>query len=236
MRIDKLISSCGIASRTEITRAASKGLITVDGKPIKKASEHIDPKVNRVVYCGEEVIYREFTYIMLNKPQGYVCSTDDPRDKTVLELLPERLQKLELFPCGRLDKDTTGLVILTNNGQLAHRMLSPKHHVEKVYFFGSRDKVTEDDVKRLEPGIALEDGYVTKPAKIEMIDDKLGYITLTEGKYHQIKRMLEAVDNKITMLERVSFAGIPLDKTLERGKWRELSREEEALLESYGIC
>jgi len=235
MRLDKLISSMGIASRTEITRAASSGLITVDGAVEKKTARQIDPKVNKVVYRGEEVVYREFTYVMLNKPQGYVCSTDDPRERTVLELLPERLRKLDLFPCGRLDKDTVGLVILTNNGQLAHRMLSPKHHVEKVYFFGSRDKVTDEDVKRLEPGIALEDGYVTKPAKIEMIEDKLGYITLTEGKYHQIKRMLEAVDNKITMLERIAFAGIPLDNTLGRGEWRYLSEDEEKKLEANGI-
>ena len=231
MRLDKLISSCGIASRTEITKAAAKGLITVDGKTVTKPSVHVDPEVNKVVYCGEEIIYREFYYVMLNKPQGYVCSTDDPRERTVLELLPERLQKLDLFPCGRLDKDTLGLVILTNNGQLAHRMLSPKHHVDKVYFFTARDKVSEDDVQKLENGVDIGEGYITKPAKVEMIEDKLGYITLTEGKYHQITRMLEAVGNKIERLERVAFAGIPLDNTLKRGEWRMLTDEEEKMLE-----
>jgi len=235
MRLDKLISSCGMASRTEISKAASAGQITVDGKVVTKPAQHVDPAVNKVVFKGEEVVYREFHYIMLNKPAGYVCSTDDPRERTVLELLPERLRKLDLFPCGRLDKDTLGLVILTNNGQLAHRMLSPKRHVDKVYFFGARDAITDDDIQRLCEGVDIGEGYITKPAKVEMIEDKLGYITLTEGKYHQIKRMLEAVGNKITMLERIDFAGVVLDNTLKRGEWRYLSAEEQAVLEANGI-
>ncbi len=233
MRIDKLLSEMGICSRTESKKAAKAGNICVDGIPIKAADMHIDPEINTVTYFGETVKYKKFTYIMLNKPEGYISATDDPREKTVLELLDEREQRLGLFPCGRLDKNTLGLLILTNDGELCHRLLSPKHHVSKVYYFRAERHITEDDRERLESGVML-DNELTKPASLLLCEDKMsGYLTLTEGKFHQVKRMLEAVCNKVIYLERVEFANIPLDTSLGRGEWRELTSAEEKHLKSF---
>ncbi|MBQ8510357.1 MAG: rRNA pseudouridine synthase [Clostridia bacterium] len=233
MRIDKLLSEMGIATRTESAKAARAGGITVDGVPVKRADIHIDPDKNAVTYLGQPVIYRRFTYIMLNKPEGYVSATDDPKERTVLELLDDRHRRLGLFPCGRLDKNTLGLLILTNDGGLTHRLLSPKHHVTKVYAFSAERIVTEEDRQRLEAGVTI-DGELTRPAKVVLNDDRMsGKITLTEGRYHQIKRMLEAVCNKCIALERIEFGGIPLDPALKRGEWRPLTAEEEALLTSH---
>ena len=232
MRIDKLISECGFASRSEASKAARKGNVTVNGVPVKDLSKHIDPEKDIVTYFGEVVAYQKNVYIMMNKPEGYVSSTDDKSAPIVLELLDERLQNLGLFPCGRLDKYTVGLLILTNDGAAAHRMLSPKKHVEKVYGFTLAHAITAEEVARLEAGVDIG-GFVTKPCHVKMETEVKGTITLTEGKYHQIKRMAEAVGNKITYLERLSFAGILLDDTLERGEWRYLNDEEMALIEPY---
>lgn len=226
MRIDKFLSEMGKATRKESAAFARQGKILVNGVPVKKADVHINPESDTVTLCGVRVGYKKFTYIMMNKPEGYVSATEDGRERTVLDLLNEEERRKNLFPCGRLDKNTLGLIILTNDGESAHRLLSPKHHVSKVYKFKSRLPVSSEDKKRLEDGIDIG-GYVTKPCKIELSSDTEGTITLTEGKYHQIKRMLEAVDNKITYLERISFGGIELDPSLERGQWRYLTEEEE---------
>ena len=233
MRIDKFISELGVASRKEAAQAAKRGLLLVDGAPVKDTSKHIDPEVNRVTYMGRELTYNRFVYIMLNKPEGYVSATEDTRLPVVTSLLSEELQKRELFPVGRLDRDTVGLMILTNDGTLAHRVLSPRHHVEKVYRFECAVPMTDGAEERFKNNITLADGYECKSAVLVCDDDRLGgYITLTEGKYHQIKRMVAATDNRVTYLERVSFAGIGLDRTLSRGEWRELSAEEASLLKS----
>ena len=234
MRVDKFLSNMGIASRTESSKAARQGGILVNGVAVKKADVHIDPDKDEIIFCGRKIEYRKYTYILMNKPDGVVSATEDGRDKTVIDLLPEELQKLNLFPCGRLDKHTLGLVMLTDDGDLAHRLLSPKHHVKKKYFFESKFPLTDDEIKYLEAGATLEDGYVTKPSVIELgADGKSGYITLVEGKYHQIKRMLEAVNNKITYLERVTFGPLSLDENLERGQWRFLTQNEIEQLEAY---
>ena len=234
MRVDKFLSNMGIASRTESSKAARQGGILVNGVAVKKADVHIDPDKDEIIFCGHKIEYRKYTYILMNKPDGVVSATEDGRDKTVIDLLPEELQKLNLFPCGRLDKHTLGLVMLTDNGDLAHRLLSPKHHVKKKYFFESKFPLTDDEIKYLEAGATLEDGYVTKPSVIELgADKKSGYITLVEGKYHQIKRMLEAVNNKITYLERVTFGPLVLDESLARGEWRFLTKNEIEQLETY---
>ena len=200
MRLDKFLSNMGKATRSECARLAKSGKITVNGTPVKKCDIHIDPEKDCIVFCGTPVIYKKYTYIMLNKPEGYVSATDDEREKTVLDLLPDEERRLGLFPCGRLDKNTLGLVILTNDGDSAHRLL--------------------------ESGVDIG-GYNTKPCKITLSQPTCGEITLTEGKYHQIKRMLEAVNNKITYLERISFGGIMLDSSLDRGEWRYLTEDEE---------
>ena len=171
---------------------------------------------------------------MLNKPEGVVSATEDGRDKTVLDLLPPDVRTRGMFPCGRLDKNTLGLMLLTDNGELAHRLLAPKSHVSKIYKFKSKFAVSQSDALRFEKGLTLEDGYETKPARIELTGNgDEGYITLVEGKYHQIKRMLEAIDNKITYLERVSFGPLALDEGLERGEWRYLTAEEISALEAH---
>jgi 16S rRNA pseudouridine516 synthase len=233
VRLDKFIVESGIASRSEITKVAKNGGVTVNGQIVRRASGHIDPTTDTVTYLGREVIWREFTYVMLNKPDGYVSATDDLLNPTVLTLLPEELQKIGLFPCGRLDKNTLGLMILTNNGPLSHKLLAPKNHVSKKYRFTVKFPISENDRLELESGVDIG-GYTTAPCQVEMIDEKNGYITLTEGKYHQIKLMAEAVHNQITYLERVSFGPVVLDESLERGRWRYLTEDEERALESHG--
>ncbi len=235
MRIDKFISECGIASRKEAAAAAKRGLLLVDGAPERDTSRHIDPNVNKITFMGRELSYSKYTYVMLNKPEGYVSATEDSKLPVVTELLPEELRRRELFPVGRLDRDTVGLMILTNNGTLAHDLLSPKRHVEKVYYFKCAEPMAEGAEERFAESITLADGYECKSACLLCDNDRLGgYITLTEGKYHQIKRMVAAIGNKVTYLERISFGKIELDKSLSRGKWRELSAEEIKILEAQG--
>ncbi len=232
MRIDKFLSDMGVAARSEARAACRAGLLLVDGVPVKDSSAHIDPDRATVTYKGNVIGYRKYTYIMLNKPEGYVSATEDSRLPVVTELLSEELQRLGLFPVGRLDRDTVGLMILTNNGQLAHRVLSPKHHVEKVYRFTSAEPMREGVEDEFRDGVTLADGYECKSAVIELDPDRLGgFITLTEGKYHQIKRMVASTHNRVTSLERVSFAGIALDESLERGASRFLTDSEIELLE-----
>lgn len=233
MRIDKLLSELGLCTRREAAKIAKSGGVLVDGKPVKDLSSHIDPEVNRVTFQGREVIYNKYTYVMLNKPTGYVSATDDKSLPYVTELLPEELRRRELFPVGRLDRDTTGLMILTNNGVLAHSLLSPKHHVKKEYFFTAAEPLSLGTEEAFRDGVTLADGYECKSAEIYLSDDRCsGRIVLTEGKYHQIKRMIASRDNRVTSLRRISFGGIPLDESLDSGSWRYLTDEEIDLLES----
>lgn len=233
MRLDKFIVESGLASRSEITKVAKNGGVTVNGQIVRRVSGHIDPTTDKVTYLSKDVIWREFTYVMLNKPEGYVSATEDDKFPTVITLLPDELQRIGLFPCGRLDKNTLGLMILTNNGPLSHKLLAPKNHVSKKYRFKVKFPISEDDVRALESGVDIG-GYITAPCKVEMTDEKEGYITLTEGKYHQIKLMAEAVHNQITYLERVTFGPIKLDEKLERGEWRHLTEDEQNALEAHG--
>lgn len=233
MRLDKMISECGLASRSECGRAAKAGRITVNGKPVKRADEKIDPERDSVTYCGIPVQYHRFVYLMLNKPDGYISATEDGRGEPVVtDLLPAEYRKMGVFPCGRLDKHTVGLMLLTNNGVLAHRLLSPKQHVSKSYGFHVKFPLSEQDVLSLENGVDIG-GYVTMPCKIRLTAEKEGVITITEGKYHQIKLMMEAVHNQITYLERLTFGPLTLDSSLARGAWRTLTDAESAQLQCY---
>ena len=228
MRIDKFISELGVASRKEAAKIAKSGGVLVDGVPVKDLSKHIDPDLQKITFQGRELSYSKYVYVMLNKPEGYVSATEDSKLPVVTELLDEELQKRELFPVGRLDKDTVGLMILTNNGTLAHLLLSPKRHVAKKYYFESAEALSENAEELFEKGITLRDGYECKSAKIELDEGrKSGIITLTEGKYHQIKRMIASFDNKVTYLKRITFADIPLDESLSEGDWRYLTKDEE---------
>ena len=230
MRLDKFLAETGRFSRKEAAAAVKRGLVSVDGAVARRPDDHIDPETQTVACWGEVIPYRKFTYLMLHKPEGVVSASDDPRDLTVISLLPEPLRRIGLFPCGRLDKDTTGLLILTNDGEGAHFVLSPKRHVPKTYYFEVAEPLSRETAKRLESGIVLADGYETKPAKIALSEDGCsGHITLIEGKYHQIKRMMGAAGNRITALKRITFGSIALDETLSPGAWRYLTKEEENL-------
>lgn len=227
MRIDKFLSVTGTATRTEAKKAIRAKAVSVNGVAVTSADTHIDPFNDDVLYFGEKIIYREYTYIMMNKPDGVVSATEDGRDKTVIDLLPSSVKSDKLFPCGRLDKNTLGLMLITDNGDLAHELLSPKSHVSKSYRFKAAEPISLEDANRFEAGVTLADGYVTMPAKIELSEKgDEGIITLKEGKYHQIKRMLGALNNKIIYLERITFGPLKLDQGLARGEWRFLTEEE----------
>lgn len=231
MRIDKFISECGLASRRECAQAAKRGLVLVDGAPVRDVSVHIDPDRQSVSYLGTPVKYNKYVYVMLNKPQGYVSATEDSSLPVVTELLPDDLRRKGLFPVGRLDRDTTGLMILTNNGVLAHALLSPKHHVAKRYFATFAEPMRAGAEAEFRHGVTLADGYECKSAEILCSPDRMGAeITLTEGKYHQIKRMAGAMGNRVVTLTRLSFSDITLDSDLELGHWRYLTDCEIASL------
>ena len=234
MRLDKLLGMTGCATRSESKKIIRSGGVTVNGRVARSPDEKVDPQNDEVFFCGRAVVYRKYTYILMNKPEGVVSATEDGKDKTVIDLLPDDMRKNDLFPCGRLDKNTLGLMLITDNGELAHRLLAPKSHVEKKYYFKSKFPLTEEEAKKFENGLVLDDGYETKPAKIELRGDgNEGVITLVEGKYHQIKRMLDALGNKITYLERISFGPLKLDEKLKRGEWRYLNGDEISAIESH---
>ncbi len=228
MRLDKFLASTGSVTRSEAGKLCRIGKVTVNGKIEKDCSVKMDPEKDTVNLMGNTVKYRKYTYIMLNKPEGVVSATKDG-DITVIDLLPQELQRIGLFPCGRLDKNTHGFVLLTDHGELSHFLLSPKHHIRKRYYLESKFPISEYDRKSLESGVDIG-GYITAPCKVEVLGEKMVMITLTEGKYHQIKLMLSAVHNQVTYLKRVSFAEIDLDDNLDEGKWRYLSEKETAIL------
>ena len=226
MRLDKLLSECGLASRSESAKAARAGKITVNGVVARKADVKVDPFADRIVFCGSPVLYRKFVYLMLNKPDGFISATEDGRgDPVVTDLVSPEYRRMGVFPCGRLDKHTLGLMLLTNDGQLSHRLLAPKSHVTKSYGFEVKFPLSESDVQILESGVDIG-GYLTKPCTLRLETPKKGIIFITEGKYHQIKLMMEAVKNQITYLERLTFGPLQLDSALARGAWRELYPEE----------
>ena len=229
MRLDKMLSECGVASRSEAAKACRAGGVTVNGVAVKKSDLHVDPEIDEVVYCGRTVRYRKYVYLMLNKPDGYVSATEDGKDPVVTELLPAEYRRMGLFPCGRLDKHTLGLMLLTNDGALSHKLLAPKSHVTKSYFFRVKHPLGAEELAALEAGVDIG-GYTTMPCRVTLRSPTEGVIFITEGKYHQIKRMMEAVENRIVDLERLTFGPLSLDPALGRGEWRELTAEEERLL------
>lgn len=225
MRLDKLIADTGKASRKEVKLAAKKGGITVNGISVMRTDMHVDPQKDVVSFFGEQIVYKKYTYVIMNKPAGYVSVTEAKGEIPALALLPEDLQKIGLFPAGRLDKSTTGLLFLTNDGETAHRLTSPKHHAEKEYAYTVKYPLSAEDISVLEKGVTLDDGYVTLPCRIVGTGEREGRIILREGKYHQIKRMMQAVHNSITSLCRVRYADLTLEGLAE-GEWRELTAEE----------
>ena len=234
MRVDKLLSNVGVASRAELKKYCKQGLISVNGKVINNPGVQVDSENDDVRFNGEKIVYREFVYIMLNKPDGYISATFDKYDPIVLDLIDQSYLVFEPFPVGRLDKDTEGLLVLTNDGQLAHRVLSPKKHVRKTYYAKIEGRVTEEDIKAFEAGVTLDDGYETMPAQLKILESgEQSEIELTihEGKFHQVKRMFESVGKKVVYLKRLSMGKLMLDENLGLGEYRELTDEEVKLIE-----
>lgn len=228
IRIDKYLCDMSIGSRSEIKEYIRKKLITVDGVVVTDPGMKISED-SAVTFKGEPLQYKQFRYYMLNKPQGVVSATKDNIDTTVMDLL-KGVNTRDMFPVGRLDKDTEGLLIITNDGELSHRLLSPRSHVDKCYLVQLMHSITADDIKSLSKGVDIGDDTLTLPAKVEAIAADRIYLTITEGRYHQVKRMLEAVGNKVVFLKRVSFGPLELDSDLAPGKYRELDDSEIIML------
>ncbi|MBY0146524.1 pseudouridine synthase [Neobacillus niacini] len=238
MRIDKMLANLGYGSRKEVKQLLKSGAVKIDDVIVKDAKQHVDTNKQTVTLNGEVIEYKEFIYLMMNKPQGVLSATEDSAAETVIDLLELEDQVYEPFPVGRLDKDTEGLLLITNDGQLAHRLLSPKKHVPKTYFAVIDQEVTEDDVKAFAEGVTLDDGYETKPGELKILKSGLRSdieLTITEGKFHQVKRMFEAVGKKVVYLKRISMGPLPLDETLELGEYRELTEEEVEMLKEYQV-
>lgn len=230
MRLDKFLANQSPYSRREIAVMVKKGRICVNGVLAKKADIHIDEQKDEIFLDQIKIHYQPYVYLMLNKPDGYVSATEDKKFPTVVSLVPKEWVHYEVFPVGRLDIDTEGLLILTNDGQLAHDMLSPKKHVDKVYYAKIEGVVTKQDVKDFEKGVTLEDGYHTMPGKLTIL--KTGAqseieLTIREGKFHQVKRMFEAVGKKVVYLQRIKMGGVSLDPQLKLGQVRALTTQEQ---------
>jgi 16S rRNA pseudouridine516 synthase len=238
LRIDKMLSNLGFGSRKEVKQLLKSGAVKIDDVIVKDAKQHVDTAKQVVTLNGEVIEYREFIYLMMNKPQGVLSATEDSVGETVIDLLELEDQVYEPFPVGRLDKDTEGLLLITNDGQLSHKLLSPKKHVPKTYFAVIDQEVTDEDVKAFAEGVTLDDGYETKPGELRILKSGLRSdieLTITEGKFHQVKRMFEAVGKKVIYLKRISMGPLPLDETLELGEYRELTDEEVELLKEYQV-
>jgi len=226
MRLDKLISQSGFGSRKEVKDILKQKVVFVDGEVVTNPQTRVSPETS-VIYVGDVLIeYEKYVYVMMNKPDGIISASYDEVEETVCDLLDEKHQWHDLFPVGRLDKDTTGLIILSNDGGFAHRALSPKKHVEKVYVAQVDRALSEKDVKAFENGITLDDGYKTMPAALEILGETKARVIIKEGKFHQVKRMFEALGTFVTSLRRVAFAGINLDENLAPGEFRRLNEKE----------
>ena len=225
-RLDKRLAATGLWSRKEARELVRGGRVTVDGQTARSPEEKVTED-SAVLVDGEPLDGGGPVYIMLHKPAGVVSATEDPREPTVLSLLPERYRRLGLFPAGRLDKDTEGLLLLTNDGPLAHRLLAPKSHVDKVYYVEVDGLLDGDDCRAVAEGVTLADGYTCLPGELEVLPGaRSAYITLHEGKYHQIKRMLAARGKPVTYLKRLRFGPLELDPELPPGGWRALTEGE----------
>ena len=238
MRLDKYLVDCAVGSRTEVKNFLKTGRVTVNGKKAKSAKLQINEDTDEICFDGEKLDYEEFVYYMMNKPQGVISATEDTKHKTVLDLLDDYARAKEVFPVGRLDIDTHGLLLLTNDGKLAHALLSPKRHVDKTYLAQINGVMTDEDIETFAQGIPLKD-FTCQPAKLELVsvdtekNQSLVRVTIAEGKFHQVKRMVAYCGKEVVDLQRLTMGTLTLDENLKRGEWRRLSKEElEGLLES----
>lgn len=225
MRLDKFLANSGIGSRKEVKELIKQGLVFVNDERIKNSDKNID-EIKDVIKIRDKCIeYRKYVYIILNKPQNVISATEDNKHKTVIDLI-KGYDTYNIFPVGRLDIDTEGLLLLTNDGKLSHNLLSPKKHVEKEYYVKLKENINDIDINKVENNIQLEDGYICKKAKIKRLSKNELNISITEGKFHQVKRMFKAVGNEVIFLKRVRMANILLDKNLKSGEYRELTEDE----------
>ncbi len=235
MRLDKLLSNMGAGSRKEVKLLLKAGAIQVDGEIVRDPKQHVDVETQQVLMYGEPVTYQKYIYLMMNKPPGVISATEDKRDETVIDLLFEDVTYFKPFPVGRLDKDTEGLLLLTNDGAFNHALMSPKKHVEKTYYAEVTGVLTQEDVEAIAAGVTLEDGYQAKPGKLVILSttetDSTLELTITEGKFHQVKRMMLALGKEVTFLKRRSIGRLELDPALALGDYRELTQEELALFD-----
>ncbi len=229
-RLDNLLANSGYGSRKDVQKIIKGKRVSVNGNIITKVSEHVDVAKDKVMVDGETLIYREFVYLMMNKPSGFVSAVHDKFDRVVLDLIDEEDKILEPYPIGRLDKDTVGLLIISNDGEMCHRVLSPKRHVPKKYFVYVDGILKEEYIKIFKDGVILEDGTLCKEAILNILDDTSCYLTITEGKFHQVKRMFESLSLNVTYLKRVEFSDIKLDESLKEGEYRHLTDEEIEIL------
>ena len=228
IRLDKYLADMGVGTRSEVKKYIKQGKIGVDGQVVKSADMKIEIETQLVTFQGQRVGYEEFEYYMLHKPAGVVSATTDAKDKTVIDLITDKKRK-DLFPVGRLDKDTEGLLLITNDGDMAHRLLAPKKHVDKVYYARIDGRVTEEDVIAFQEGISIGQGEVAKPAKLEILKaDEISeiHVTIQEGKFHQVKRMFHTIGKEVLYLKRLSMGSLVLDESLPLGAYRKLTREE----------
>ncbi|MBQ6706556.1 MAG: rRNA pseudouridine synthase [Clostridia bacterium] len=232
-RLDKIICSQSMKSRRETDGLIRRGRVTVNGEICRRPATHIDPDVDEIAIDGTPLPFSRYVYFMLNKPAGILCVSRDPKAKTVVDLLSPDDRRRDIFPAGRLDRDTHGLVLLTNDGELAHRILSPKHHIPKRYLVRLDGPIGQAEIKAIETGPVLADGTKCLPAHLTVLQDggePLVEITIFEGKFHQIKRMFGTVDRGVTWLKRVSMGGLTLDDTLQECEYRSLGKQEISLL------
>jgi len=240
MRLDKFLVACAVGSRTEVKNFLKAGRVMVNGKKEKSAKLQINEETDDICFDGQKLEYEEFVYYMMNKPQGVISATEDPKHKTVLDLLDDYARAKEVFPVGRLDIDTHGLLLLTNDGQLTHALLSPKRHGDKIYLARVDGIMTDEDIETFAQGIPLKD-FTCQPAKLELVsldrekNQSLVRVTISEGKFHQVKRMVAYCGKEVVDLQRLTMGTLTLDENLKRGEWRRLTTEElEGLRESVG--
>ncbi|CDA82223.1 pseudouridine synthase [Firmicutes bacterium CAG:176] len=233
-RLDKLLAGTGKWSRREVKALVRQGLVRVDGRLAASAEDKLDPAATVVTVAGETVALHRFTYVLLHKPAGVLTATEDRKQPTVLDLLPPELRRIGLAPVGRLDKDTEGLLLLTNDGELAHRLLSPKYHVDKRYLARVDGELSAADAEAFARGMTLGDGLECLPAGLEVLPDRVCVVTLREGKFHQVKRMLAARGAPVLYLKRLSMGPLTLDDSLAAGAYRLLRAEEISAL--YRVC
>lgn len=228
IRLDKFLADMGFGTRSQVRQQIAGGNVTVNGLPARRPELKVDTDKDRVLFCGTEAAYAQYEYYMLNKPAGVVSATEDKKERTVLDLLQERKRK-DLFPVGRLDKDTEGLLLITNNGDLAHRLLAPGRHVDKVYYAEIDGKVTREDAELFRAGVNIGDKKKTMPAFLEILssaDRSEILLTIREGRFHQVKRMFHAVGKEVLFLRRIQMGPLKLDEKLRPGEYRRLTKEE----------